>query len=109
MGAMSLGGTMIDSSADVRLAMGIVASTALHTAERLVGAHVAQSVPSLSHREHEVLRWVASGRRQADIALQLGLSERTIENHLRRIRKRLGVSSTAQAVHAVARSRIVDI
>ncbi|MEI9402684.1 helix-turn-helix domain-containing protein [Mesorhizobium argentiipisi] len=44
-----------------------------------------------------MLRWIAAGRRQVDIAATLGLSERTVENHLRRIRLRLGVATTAQA------------
>lgn len=39
-----------------------------------------------------------AGRRQVEIAAILGISERTIENHLRRIRKRLGVTTTAQAI-----------
>ena len=47
------------------------------------------------------MRWVASGRRHAYVAFMLGLSERTVENHLRRIRKRLGATSTAQAMHLV--------
>ena len=61
-------------------------------------------MPHLTDRELQVMRWIASGRRQADIALMLGLSDRTIENHLRRIRKRLGATSTAQAVHLVVRA-----
>ncbi|MBB3881882.1 LuxR C-terminal-related transcriptional regulator [Acetobacter oeni] len=41
-----------------------------------------------------VLSWTVSGRRQLVIADIPGLSERTIDNHLRRIRKRLGASTT---------------
>ena len=51
-----------------------------------------------------MIRWIASGRRQADVALQLKLSERTIEGHLRRIRSRLGAASTAQAVYLLVRA-----
>lgn len=43
------------------------------------------------------MRWVAPGNGQNDIALSRGLSERTIKNYLRHIRKRLGAASTAQA------------
>jgi predicted transcriptional regulator len=50
-----------------------------------------------------VLRWVAAGRRQAEIAATLGLSTRTVENHLRHARQRLGVATTAQAVRAASR------
>ena len=50
-----------------------------------------------------MLRWVAAGRRQAEIAATLGLSTRTVENHLRHARQRLGVATTAQAVRAASR------
>lgn len=97
-GALSFGGEAINSSAPVRAALTLVADAAFHAARRVGEIDPRQARPVLSGRATEVLRWVASGRRQADIALQLGLSERTVENHLRRIRKRLGASSTAQAV-----------
>ena len=103
-GAMSFGGTAIDSSVDTRSALTLIAAAALHAAQRLAGPKEPASMPHLSDRELQVMRWVASGRRQADIALVLGLSERTIENHLRRIRKRLGATSTAQAMHLVVRA-----
>ncbi len=103
-GAMSFGGTAIDSSVDTRSALTLIATAAFHAAQKLAGPNEPTSMPHLSDRELQVMRWVASGRRQADIALMLGLSERTIENHLRRIRKRLGATSTAQAMHLVARS-----
>ena len=103
-GAMSFGGTRVDSSVDARSALTLVATAAFHAAQRFAGPSVLTSMPHLSSRERQVMRWVASGRRQADIALMLGLSERTVENHLRRIRKRLGATSTAQAMHLVVRT-----
>ncbi len=96
-GAMSLGGQRIDASASVRLALTLVATTAFHAARRLLEAP-ASKPGRLSEREREVLGWTASGRRQAEIAATLGLSERTVENHLRRIRQRLGVATTPQAI-----------
>lgn len=107
-GALSFGGRFIDSSIDVRLALTLVGVAAFHAAERLTGPVGAPGAPQLSKREREVIRWIASGRRQADVALLLGLSERTIENHLRRIRHRLGASSTAQAVHLLMRAGELD-
>lgn len=103
-GAMSFGGTSISSTVETRLALTLVAAAAFHTAQHLASPNGRVSTPRLSEREREVIRWVASGRRQADIALLLGLSERTVENHLRRIRKRLGATSTAQAVHLMIRA-----
>lgn len=103
-GAMSFGGPAIDSTVDTRSALTLVAIAAFYAAQRLASPNAPTPIPHLSDRELEVMRWVASGRRQVDIALMLGLSERTIENHLRRIRKRLGATSTAQAMHLVVRA-----
>ena len=107
-GAMSFGGTAIDSGIEARLALSLVAVAAFHAARRMAGPVNPAAVPHLSARELEVVRWIASGRRQADVALLLGLSERTIENHLRRIRNRLGVTSTAQAVHVMVRAGALE-
>ncbi len=103
-GAMSFGGTVIDSTVDTRTALTLVAVAAFYAAQRLANPNAPAPIPHLSDRELEVMRWVASGRRQVDIAVMLGLSERTVENHLRRIRKRLGATSTAQAMHLVVRA-----
>lgn len=107
-GAMSFAGSRIDTSAEARLALTLVANAALHTAKRLAAPATDAAVPSLSKRELEVIRWIASGRRQADIALQLKLSERTVEGHLRRIRNRLGAASTAQAIYLLVRTGKIE-
>lgn len=97
-GAVSLGGERIDTARSTTLALAAVGSTALRETMRLIDAPTPDRDGNLSAREREVLRWVAAGRRQIDIAATLGLSERTIENHLRRIRHRLGAGTTAEAV-----------
>ncbi|MFM0500250.1 PA1136 family autoinducer-binding transcriptional regulator [Paraburkholderia caffeinilytica] len=103
-GAMSLGGERIDASPQARLALKLIAEAAFLAARTLLEAPVGDGIGALSDREREVLAWTAAGRRQADIAATLGLSERTVENHLRRIRKRLGVTTTAQAVRVAIRT-----
>ncbi|THT95899.1 LuxR family transcriptional regulator [Lampropedia puyangensis] len=97
-GAMSVGGERINASAQVRMAFRLIAHAAFMTARKLLESPAEDSIGGLSEREREVLAWTAAGRRQIEIAATLGLSERTIENHLRRIRKRLGVVTTAQAI-----------
>ena len=49
----------------------------------------------LTPREVEVLRLVASGRSNAQIAAELVLSEKTVESHLAHIFTKLGVGSRA--------------
>jgi DNA-binding CsgD family transcriptional regulator len=57
---------------------------------------------SLSAREAEVLRLVAAGASNADVARHLVLSENTVARHLTRIYRKLGVSSRTEAVEAVS-------
>jgi DNA-binding CsgD family transcriptional regulator len=51
----------------------------------------------LSRREAEVLAWVAEGKTNPEIAAILGLSPRTVGNHLARIYARLGVETRTAA------------
>jgi len=107
-GAMSLGGGQVDSSAEVRVLLAMVATAAFFSARRLLEAPGTQVVRKLSDRERQVLAWTAAGRRQADIAATLGLSERTVENHLRAARRRLGVATTAQAIKTAIHNGDLD-
>jgi DNA-binding CsgD family transcriptional regulator len=56
-----------------------------------------KSAGGLSPRELEVLRYVARGKTNKEIATELVLSERTIERHLSNIFTKLGVSTRAAA------------
>ncbi len=48
--------------------------------------------------ESEVLHLLASGRRYADAARELGISTKTVEGHVRQILDKLGAQSLVQAV-----------
>lgn len=52
---------------------------------------------SLSPREAEILRLVADGHANKVIALRLGISEKTVKNHLSAVFQKLGVSDRTQA------------
>jgi DNA-binding NarL/FixJ family response regulator len=54
--------------------------------------------PTLSIRELEVLRHVAGGARNGEIADQLYISEATVKAHLRNIMDKMQVKNRAQAV-----------
>jgi two-component system, NarL family, response regulator LiaR len=62
----------------------------------------------LSDREWEVIDLVCSGATTDDIARALVLSPETVRSHLKRIYRKLGVRSRAEAVRAVARLRDDD-
>ncbi len=57
----------------------------------------------LTSREREVLSLVAAGKTNAEIALLLGISARTVQKHLEHIFEKLGVETrTAAAMRALA-------
>jgi two-component system response regulator NreC len=69
-----------------------------------LGARVASESPpgppdGLSDRELEVLRMIALGHTNAEIAEQLYLSVRTVETHRAHIQQKLRLGSRAQLVH----------
>jgi DNA-binding CsgD family transcriptional regulator len=53
---------------------------------------------SLTGREREILRLVATGANNQEIATKLFISDKTVRNHLTAIFDKLGVSSRAQAI-----------
>jgi DNA-binding CsgD family transcriptional regulator len=59
----------------------------------------------LSERERQVAELVAEGRSNREIGEQLGLSPKTIANHLNRVFARLGLGSRAELAALVERSR----
>ncbi|WP_110752656.1 response regulator transcription factor [Phyllobacterium leguminum] len=52
---------------------------------------------ALTHRESEVLLWIAKGKANRDIGEILGLSARTVTKHLEQIYVKLGVENRASA------------
>jgi NarL family two-component system response regulator YdfI len=61
----------------------------------------------LTGRELQVLRGVAQGERSKEIALRLGITERTVKAHLASIYSRLGVDSRAAAIAVAAQRGIL--
>lgn len=53
---------------------------------------------SLTKRQREALEWVGDGKTTQDIAILMGLTQATVEKHLRLARESLAVETTAQAV-----------
>jgi len=61
--------------------------------------------PSLTPAEADVVRLVAEGLRNKDIAARLFTSPRTVQTHLTHVYAKLGVASRVQLVNEVARLR----
>lgn len=73
------------------------ASLILLQKERIMADREALAHFGLSRREAEVLTWVAEGKTNPEIATILGLSPRTVGNHLARIYAQLGVETRTAA------------
>jgi len=66
----------------------------------------ADAGPALSPREQEVLRQIARGASNKEIARSLEIAETTVKIHVQHILRKLGVSSRVQAAVAVTRGGV---
>jgi DNA-binding CsgD family transcriptional regulator len=62
----------------------------------------AHALDALTAREREVLRLVAAGQDNRDVAAALSLSPRTVERHLQTIYRKLDLTGSAQRTAAAA-------
>jgi DNA-binding NarL/FixJ family response regulator len=107
------------SPAELRAAIRVVAAgdalLAPELTRRLIADHVrrprAEARPpalgELTGRELEVLRAIAAGRSNAEIATELVLGEATVKTHVNRIFRKLGLRDRAQAVVVAYESGLV--
>ena len=65
--------------------------------------------PSLTERELEVVRALARGKSNKEIAGDLGISEKTVRNHASNIYKKLHIFDRTQAVIYAVRHGLVDL
>lgn len=65
--------------------------------------------PRLTDREMEVLRLVAQGLNNRDIAATLFISENTVKNHIRNILEKLHLHSRMEAVVYAVREKMIEI
>ena len=75
---------------------------------RLVAEPESQRGDELSEREREVLRLIALGHTNAEIAEQLYLSIRTVESHRAHIQQKLRLSSRAELVQYALEHGMVE-
>jgi two-component system, NarL family, response regulator YdfI len=81
----------------------IMARLMARTTPTITQVGATTSGTSLTVRELEVLRSIARGERSKEIALALGISERTVKAHIASIFSRLGVDSRGAAIAEAAR------
>lgn len=93
----------------------VAAVGAVHAGRRVVPAAVAAKLAeragrtALTLRELAVLREVAAGRSNKQIASALGVSEETVKTHVRNIFEKLGVADRLGAVTTAVRRGIIRL
>ena len=63
---------------------------------------------SLSDREFEVLRLIASGKTVGEIASLLELSDKTVSTYRARILEKMGMKTNAEIIHYAIRNNLAD-
>ncbi|MEZ4588379.1 MAG: response regulator transcription factor [Gemmatimonadales bacterium] len=109
------GGYVLKRAADEELidAIQTVAAGSTHVAPELSAALKRTAEPEgppddLTAREIEVLRLIARGHTNAEIASMLSLSVRTVETHRMRILQKLRLSSRAELVRYALEHELMD-
>ena len=68
-----------------------------------------EKLKSLTRREIEVLKAIAAGLLNKEIATNLGISERTVKNHISNIFKKIDVADRTQAAVFAIKNNIVKL
>src|SRR6266436_5824863 len=84
----------------------IVLKGFLKTGNQPDAAEQSQARPT--PREVEIIRLVATGKVNKEIAAQLGITVRTAETHRAKIMNKLGLRSVAELIHYAIRNKIVS-
>ena len=70
--------------------------------------HGKRAGPRTTPREFEIIRLLAEGKTNKEIAAHLGITVRTVETHRAKIMLKLGLHSLAEIIHYAMRHRIIS-
>ncbi|HUA17196.1 MAG TPA: response regulator transcription factor [Bryobacteraceae bacterium] len=88
---------------------------AVHAGQKRVSSEVAAEIAEhatdeiLTPRETDVLRLIAAGKANKEIAAQLGLTEQTVKSHVKNILGKLGANDRTHAVTTALKRGIIDL
>jgi DNA-binding NarL/FixJ family response regulator len=74
----------------------------------LIGSHATERLPALSKREREVLRLLADGLRNEQVAVSLSISPLTVRSHVRKAMEKLDADTRTQAVATALRESLIS-
>ncbi|MGB3292859.1 MAG: LuxR C-terminal-related transcriptional regulator [Phormidesmis sp.] len=106
--ASSLGGTFQSQMGAHQTVMQIRLQLPQNNSSLPTGSRQVPIKSPLSEREQEVIRLLAQGQRDRDIAEGLYISERTVKFHVKNMLKKLGVRTRIQAVFEAAQKGWLD-
>ncbi len=76
--------------------------------DQLKSVHGHRMLEALSRRERELLPLLCEGLSNAEIGWNLGISEKTVRNHLSHLYQKLGVHSRAATIAFVYKHQVLD-
>ena len=103
---VSVGGTHLDLNKRSRPALHLMAMYAFERVRRLLAP--THGVPRVTPREREALAWAAQGKSAWETGEILGISQRTVEEHLAAATRKLGAGNRTRAVAIAIRDRIIE-
>jgi DNA-binding NarL/FixJ family response regulator len=86
-----------------------LAGSMLEVATKAQASAQPQDEPILSDRQVEILQAIASGSSTKQVARQLGITQKTVHNHLNAIYRRLDTQSLTHAVLSAVRLGIIAL
>jgi DNA-binding NarL/FixJ family response regulator len=74
----------------------------------LAGPQAADRLPALTKRERQILRLLADGMRNEQVAIELSISPLTVRTHVRNVMDKLEADTRTEAVARAIRSSLID-
>lgn len=94
-GGLSLAGAAFDPEPGLRR---IASLLAFRVSQALEEGMEREREDRLTPRERDVLSWIAMGKTAGEIAIILSISEHTVGEHLKHVRRKLGTSNNAHSI-----------
>jgi DNA-binding NarL/FixJ family response regulator len=87
----------------------VISNTVIDQMLAMIGSNGGRSEDGLTPREMEVLKLIARGMPNKQVAFQLKISDKTVRNHLCHIYEKLEIFDRAQLVLYAVRKGLVDL
>jgi LuxR family quorum sensing-dependent transcriptional regulator len=103
---VSLGGEHLDLNNRSKPAIHLMAMYAFDRVRRFIAP--AKPVHKLTARQREVMAWSASGKSAWEIGAIIGVTQRTVEEHIAVACRKLGATNRTQAVAVSIREHLIE-